>query len=590
MSDEILAAFAAESNEILEGIEDSIRGLEGGEAEALGSLFRLVHTLKGSASIVGLSRLESFAHAWETRLGKLRSGVAAYGPACAGAFLACRDRVARLLESARPAIGSERGEEGGLRPEDEAVLLSLDAAMAASAAEAIAAGSPEAAPGASSAAAPSVLAKTAATAGAAEAAAPREGPSGDAEAAASREAPAREAGSREAGEVRGKASSHDATYARVANSKLEAILSEASELAQSISELGREVRELGDGRLLDLVQALHGRASMLYRNILETRTIPFGEVAERFRRAVLDIARESGKALRFELSGADTEIDKALADRLAEPLLHLVRNAADHGVERPEARLAAGKPREGSVALRARRESGVLVVRVEDDGRGVELEAIRSRAAAYGVTQAEVDSLDEQGLLSLLFRPGFSLSGSVTKWSGRGVGLDAVERNVRAFRGSVRLETSPGQGFAAEIHLPLALSLVEGFTARAGETSLLVPFEAVRSCVSFEDPGDSPSPFRNLPVGGRLVPSIDLSLLYGSPTRAAVRIVALVEAGGSEAGLVLDEVGEALSAAVRPIDRRYADSPGIAGVAALGDGSLVLVLDPGELVRLATSR
>ncbi len=584
MSDEILAAFAAESAEIIDGLEEQIRELGNGSREALDALFRLVHTLKGSASIVGLARLESFAHAWESRLGRMRSGAACYTSACAGALLSCRDAVARLIEGSRPAIGADETEEGGLGPGEIAVLDALDAAMALpSEATALGEASTRGADREDSMEpAPPVLAALSAERPA-EGAAPSAEPATErSPAAAGREAPQ--------GEHRGRA--FDGGYARVANQKLELILAGASELAQSISELGRELRELGDSRLLDRVQVLHSHASQLYRNILETRTVPFGEVAERYRRAVADIARESGKALRFELVGADTEIDKALADRLAEPLLHMVRNAADHGVEKPEARLAAGKRREGVVALKARRESGALVVRVEDDGRGVEPEAIRRRAKEAGLEDlgVDVDGLDEEGLLALLFRPGFSLSGSVTKWSGRGVGLDAVERNVRAFRGSVHLETKPGRGFAAEIRLPLALSLVEGFTARAGETSLLVPFEAVRSCVAFDDDGLAPSPYRNVPVLGKVLPSIDLGILYGERAVKAQRIIAVVESGGVEAGLVLDEVGEALSAAVRPIDRRFADSPGVAGVAALGDGSLVLVLDPAEPIRLALAR
>ncbi|MBL8968330.1 MAG: Hpt domain-containing protein [Spirochaetaceae bacterium] len=587
MSDEILAAFAAESAEIVDGLEEQIRELGNGSREALDALFRLVHTLKGSASIVGLARLESFAHAWESRLGRMRSGAACYTSACAGALLSCRDAVARLIEGARPSIGADETEEGGLGPGEVAVLAALDAAMALSAgaaeparaAEPAGASPAEAAPGKADSTESAGHPIPAVEPGAEHAAEPL---AERAPASAGREAPQ--------GEHRGRA--FDGGYARVANQKLELILSGASELAQSISELGREIRELGDSRLLDRVQVLHSHASQLYRNILETRTVPFGEVAERYRRAVADIARESGKALRFELVGADTEIDKALADRLAEPLLHMVRNAADHGVEKPEVRLAAGKKREGVVALKARRESGALVVRVEDDGRGVEPEAIRRRAkeAGLGDLGIDVDGLDDEGLLALLFRPGFSLSGSVTKWSGRGVGLDAVERNVRAFRGSVHLETRPGRGFAAEIRLPLALSLVEGFTARAGETSLLVPFEAVRSCVAFDDDGLASSPYRNVPVLSKVLPSIDLGILYGECAVKAQRIIAVVESGGVEAGLVLDEVGEALSAAVRPIDRRFADSPGVAGVAALGDGSLVLVLDPAELIRLALAR
>jgi two-component system chemotaxis sensor kinase CheA len=388
----------------------------------------------------------------------------------------------------------------------------------------------------------------------------------------------------------------------VSNFKLDAILEEASELVQSLSEFGRRLKGSGDASvtrdagLAEELLGLHALASRHYRSVLEARTIPFGEVVERYRRAVAEIARERGKEIDFEVRGADTEIDKALADKLAEPLLHLVRNAADHGVEKPEARLEAGKGRRGRIRLEAHRDSSFLLVRLEDDGRGVEPEAIRARALEEGI---DLEELQRQGgdLLDLLLRPGFSLSREVTKWSGRGVGLDAVDRSVRAARGSLRLESHPGSGFAAEIRLPLALSLVDGFTASAGGCELLLPFEAVDSCVALGDArigdariGDTDGMAalrRTIAVGDRLLPALDLSLLYGDGSgRGSIAVI--VNSGAAKAALLVDSVGEALSAAVRPLDRRLADSPGVSGIAAMGDGSLVLVLDAVELVRLAT--
>jgi two-component system chemotaxis sensor kinase CheA len=378
----------------------------------------------------------------------------------------------------------------------------------------------------------------------------------------------------------------------VSNAKLDAILEEASELVQSLSDLGRSLKTGGlsgaadPGRSEELL-SLHALASRHYRTILEARTVPFGEVAERYRRAVAEIARESGKGMDFEVQGAETEIDKALADRLAEPLLHLVRNAADHGIEAREARLKAGKAERGRVLLAARRDAGFLLVRVEDDGRGVDPEAIKARALEEGI---DLEEWARQGgsLLSLLLKPGFSLSRKVTKWSGRGVGLDAVDRSVRAARGSLRLASAPGKGFSSEIRLPLALSLVDGFTASAGGSDLLVPFESVDSCVAVDWDGEGREGLRGtLAVGDILVPALDLCRLYGAAP-GGPRIAILVNAGGTKAALLVDAVGEALSAAVRPLDRNLADSPGVAGIAALGDGSFVLVLDAAELVSLAS--
>lgn len=565
MSEEILAAFAAESAELLEGLEASISGLGAGRREDLDSLFRTVHTLKGSAGIVGLRRLEVFAHALEGRLSPLRAmkELPRLGPEALGALLACRDRLAALLAEGKPAIGAEdpvdATAEASLAPDEEALLAELDRALGLSLgnhgqtptgpAAPAAQGRPPTAP----AIAPAPAASTAPT------------------------QPAAPAG---------------ASYSRVPNTKLDAILEEASELVQSLSEFGRSLKTGGlsgaadQGRSEELL-SLHALASRHYRTILEARTVPFGEVAERYRRAVADIARESGKGMDFEVQGAETEIDKALADRLAEPLLHLVRNAADHGIEAREARLKAGKAERGRVLLAARRDAGFLLVRVEDDGRGVDPEAIRARALEEGI---DLEDWTRQGgsLLSLLLKPGFSLSRKVTKWSGRGVGLDAVDRSVRAARGSLRLSSAPGRGFSSEIRLPLALSLVDGFTASAGGSDLLVPFESVDSCVAVDWRDEGKEGLRGtLAVGDILVPALDLCRLYGG-SGGGPRIAVLVNAGGTKAALLVDSVGEALSAAVRPLDRNLADSPGVAGIAALGDGSFVLVLDAAELVSLAS--
>jgi two-component system chemotaxis sensor kinase CheA len=550
VSDEILEAFAAESAEILEGLEVSISGLGVGRPEALDPLFRAVHTLKGSASIVGLPQLELFAHAFESRLSALRSrGLSSLRPDAPGVLLACRDRLAALLGEGQPVIGGEASlKVPSLSPEEMALLGELDRALG------LAEGS-------------SPEASSVARAGAPAAAVPAE-----AEPAA------------KAASVGG--------YSRVSNFKLDAILEEASELVQSLSEFGRRLKGSGDAgvtrdsSLAEELLGLHALASRHYRSVLEARTIPFGEVVERYRRAVAEIARERGKEIDFEVRGADTEIDKALADKLAEPLLHLVRNAADHGVEKPEARLEAGKGRRGRISLGAKRDSSFLLVRLEDNGRGVEPEAIRARALEEGI---DLEELQRQGgdLLDLLLRPGFSLSREVTKWSGRGVGLDAVDRSVRAARGSLRLETRPGSGFVAEIRLPLALSLVDGFTASAGGCDLLLPFESVDSCVALDGDADGKQALRRtIAVGDRLLPALDLSLLYGDGSGTG-SIAVIVNSGAAKAALLVDSVGEALSAAVRPLDRRLADSPGVSGIAAMGDGSLVLVLDAIELVRLA---
>jgi two-component system chemotaxis sensor kinase CheA len=545
MTNELLEAFAAESVENLESVAASIASLEEEKEGAIDELFRAVHTLKGSASIVGFSHLELFAHDFESRLSSLRSGAATLGPDAPGALLACRDHLASTLAAASREQGSSSS-PAKLTEGEAAAFLALDRALGLAPQ-----GSPESAIGSAQG---SVSPFYSASDG------------------------------KEKRVVHFKTSS--GAYSRVANRKLDAMLEESSELTQALSEFGGHLRAAGLTDLTEELVALHALASRHYRTILETRTEPFGAVAEPYRRAVAEIGRESGKEIEFEVRGAETEIDRALADRLSEPLLHLVRNAADHGIEDPKARLAAGKSRAGKIALSARRESSSLVVRVEDDGRGIDSEAVRARAAEVGIPLASGAAASKEELLALLTRPGFSLARKVTKWSGRGVGLDAVEKSLHQAHGSLRLESRKGDYFAAEIRLPLALSLVEGFTARAGDYSLLVPFDAVSSCEAFEEAELSGSIYRTVALSGQFLPAVDLSLLYGG--KAADKRVAIIVQ--SAAALLVDEVGEAISAAVRPLESRFGDSPGLAGIAAIGDGSLVLALDAEELLRMAVRR
>lgn len=543
MPEDILEAFKAETGELLEAIEGAIGDLEAGRKEAVEALFRHIHTVKGSAGILGMARLEAFAHAWESRLSRVRQGLAAFGPASYALLETCRGRVSAILEEEGPRLGAGpvpgRDEEEGPRG-DARVLEELDRSLVAG-----------------------------------------EPPEGSRTETSER---LRELRERNRGAAAGERPKTDA-LARVPASKLEKILSCSSEMVVALSNFSQSARAAGADGLAYELAAVQGLAATLYRTVLEARMVPFGEIAGRFVRAVEEIARDRGKKIRFVLSGADTEIDKSLADRLVEPLLHLVRNAADHGIEAPEARLEAGKPAEGLVALRASRESGLLGIRVEDDGAGIEAEAIRARALALGRI-AETDRPNEGELFDLLFESGFSLSPEVTRWSGRGVGLDAVKRSVAALRGAVRIESSPGRGTTALVRLPLALSLVEGFVARVGSLELLVPFDAAKGCVEV-GAGTRAEARGTLPWGGSLVPAIDLAALYGEPRGEGGGIAVLVEDSGSPCALLVDEVGETISAAVRPLDRRLADAPGLAGSAVLGDGSMVLVLDAAELSLMA---
>lgn len=550
MGEDMLEAFLAESEELLERIDETVGDIERGEEGAVDALFRHVHTIKGSAGIVGYQRLEDFAHALETRMGRIRQGQARFGPASYRALGDCRSHIASVLEDFRISLAGEGGAEqsASTQEADLMVLVALDATI-------VPVDESQAEGGASSAANGKKRLKDL-----------RE----KAKKAASPEKAATDA------------------MARIPASKLERILSYSSEIVVALSNFAQSARASGAGNLAYELAAVESLAASLYRSVLEIRMVPFGEIAGRFVKAVEEIAKDRGKKIRFVLSGAETEIDKSLADRMVEPLLHLIRNAADHGIEAPERRKELGKAAEGVVALRARRESGLLSVRIEDDGQGIDPAEIRAAALRRG-RLGEEERTDEESLFDLLFEAGFSLSDKVTRWSGRGVGLDVVKKSIVAMRGTVRFESRKGLGSSVVVRLPLALSLVEGFVARIGEMKLLIPFEATTACVEIEDELEGGS-WRTTNWQGKLIPAIDLGRLFGEAPKERRRVSVILDNGGTCNALIVDEVGETVSAAVRPLDRRLADSPGVAGSAVLGDGSMVLVLDTGELSLMAQRR
>ena len=513
-----------------------------------------------------------------SRLGRIRAGAACAGEACAAGLLACRERFSAIVSASRPFEAET--EEAALLPEDEASLAVLDAALgpAPGAVAPPEASAPAAAEPVASVAAPAP-ADSGSAAPSAVPAAPAPGIGGGRTVASTGNSPP----SRPGAEYEAALES----FARVPRRKLDRILSLASELIVSLSNLGRETRNReasGETRQDDAFGLAEGLAAQLYRAVLETRMVPVADVVERYRRAVGEIARHSRKRIRFEVFGADTEIDKSVSERLAEPLLHLVRNSADHGVETPEERRAAGKPEEGLIRFAARRESGFLEIRVEDDGRGIPLDKVRAKAVEAGLVSPE-GPVERERLLDCLFEPGFTLADKVTRWSGRGVGLDAVRGALKSLRGEVRLETEEGRGSAAVLRIPVTLSLVEGFVARAGEYLLLIPFDTVESCGRFSDPGGG-SPFRQVETGGLLRACVDLAALYSGASSPGERVVVTVRSVHGTAGILVDEVGETLTATVRPVDRKPGEAPGIAGSAILGDGRLLLVLDTEEICRL----
>jgi two-component system chemotaxis sensor kinase CheA len=386
----------------------------------------------------------------------------------------------------------------------------------------------------------------------------------------------------------------DATFIRVATEKVDLLVNLVGELVITEAMLARNgtlVDAAGDGRhagnsgLADL--ARHTRN--LQEAVLAIRMLPISNVFSRFPRLVHELSARLGKRCELKLSGESTELDRGLIEKISDPLIHLVRNAIDHGLEPPEARIAAGKPAVGSVTLRASQRGGNIVIEVSDDGRGLDRGRILASARARGLPIAP-DASDAQ-VWALVFEPGFSTAETVTEVSGRGVGMDVVKRNIQALSGSVDLASTPGKGTRVTVSVPLTLAIMEAMTiAIAGETYVL-PLSCVLESLSVaaSDLHSLPGQGDTLRVRDDYLPVLHLARLFPprQPGGPGGGIAVIVETDGCKAALLVDELVGQQQVVVKSLETNFRRVPGLAGATVMADGSVALIVDVAHLVRVS---
>lgn len=313
--------------------------------------------------------------------------------------------------------------------------------------------------------------------------------------------------------------------------------------------------------------------------------VPVQTLFQRFQRIIHDIGRTTGKQIKLHISGGDTELDKAVAEKLHDPLLHLVRNAIDHGIEVPAERSARGKTPSGTVHMKAYHDSGNIVICVSDDGQGINRENVARKALERGLVKhdALVAGVD---VLSYIFEPGFSTLEDATMLSGRGVGMDVVRKVVESIRGRIDVETEEGAGSTFQISIPLSLSLIDGFMVSLGETLYILPMDLVVETM------ESPSAQRRagmpngcLQVRDQLLPCLDLRKVLGvTDAPPKVQHVVVFRHGATGVGLIVDQLHGEIKTVVKPLGRLYRGVVCISGASILGDGSIALFLETGKLV------
>ncbi|GAP66180.1 chemotaxis protein histidine kinase-like protein [Mizugakiibacter sediminis] len=397
--------------------------------------------------------------------------------------------------------------------------------------------------------------------------------------------------------ARSEAHGGDTGSIRVAIEKVDALINMVGELVITQSMLG----QLGERFEPSMLEALRAGLAQLERNtrelqesVMRIRMLPISTVFNRFPRLVHDLERKLGKQVHLELHGEQTELDKTVLEKIGDPLVHLVRNAIDHGLESPERRRAAGKPEAGTLRLNAYHLGGNIVVEVSDDGAGLDREAIVRKARERGLIGA-ADQPDDAAVAELIFQPGFSTAAATTDLSGRGVGMDVVRRNVNDLGGTVAVASRPGQGSTFTITLPLTLAIIDGLTAQVGDEHYIIPLVSIIESMQLRREqinriGGEGEVFR---FREGYLPIVRLHALFGcrnAVTDATQGIVVVVEGEGRRVGLLVDALLGQQQAVIKSLEAHYRRVGGISGATVTGDGSVALIVDVPGVVRLAHAR
>ena len=387
--------------------------------------------------------------------------------------------------------------------------------------------------------------------------------------------------------IREKAGSHGQHVIKIDVEKLDHLINLVGELV--IAGAGAKIAAIQEKSVPceEAVNAVTALVEEIRDSALGLRMIPVGEVFNRFPRVVRDIAKDLGKKIELVITGAETELDKSMVEKLTDPLTHLVRNSIDHGIESVEARLAAGKPEVGTLNLHAYHESGSILIEVRDDGAGLPREKILAKAVEKGLVQPDQNLTDAE-IYRLIFEPGFSTAETITNLSGRGVGMDVVKRNIEQLRGEIDIDSVPGEGATIRIRLPLTLAIIDGFQILVGRSSYVVPLDLVVECADLvvsDIHGDLVS------LRGESLPIIRLRDMFSVPgNRPARESLVVVQYGTSRLGLVVDQLAGELQAVIKPLGSLFRDLKAIGGTTILGNGAVALILDVPHLSQAVSTR
>ncbi len=538
--DELLNDFLAETSEHLEAASTQLMMFETDPSDSaiVSSIFRLVHTIKGTCGFLGLTRLEALTHAAEAVISRLRDGRAAT-PEMVSLILATVDRVKLILAELETHAAEPPGDDTALIGELEAQLETLDVGVAAEPYSIVA---PVLPPGP---VAPGV--------------------------------PER---------------SKRADTIRVDVSSLERIMVLVSELVLTRNQLLELHRKQEDEAVKAPLQRLSSLTSDLQDSVMRARMQPLSRLFARLPRLVRELANETRKKFALVIDGGDTELDRQLIEVVRDPLTHILRNAADHGIELPADRIMAGKPEQGTIRITASHEAGYIAISIADDGRGLDLERIKAKALARGlVGAADIDNLSPEHIYRFIFLPEFSTATKVTSISGRGVGLDVVRENIETIGGSIAVSSTFGNGTSFNLKIPLTLAIAPALIVETGGQRFALPQQSVIEAIGFNE-GSSHRIERVqgamvLRLRDEVIPLVDLRIAFKLPYDAddLSKLAVVMRFGPHSFAVLVDHVADVQEIVVKPLGASLAHLFMFSGHTILGDGSVVLILDPVGLAR-----
>jgi two-component system chemotaxis sensor kinase CheA len=590
--DDLLQEFLSETGENLDTVDRELVRFEQdpNDREILRNIFRLVHTVKGTCGFIGLPRLEALTHAAESVIGQFRDG-ASVNAIAVTAILETIDRVKDILAELAEKGAEPAGNDEALIAELRALAEQAKAELALSAPQEDEQADPVAA----------YLARHGATMTEdgldlvfRSAPGPQRGADGrvamPAPAVGTKTGDASEGATTDDAAPREIRASGPATL-RVNVDTIEHLMTMVSELVLTRNQLLEIARKQDDAGLKAPLQRLSLITAELQDGVMKTRMQPIGNAWSKLPRIVRDLSSELGKRIELVMDGADTELDRQILDLIKDPLVHMVRNCADHAIETPEERRAAGKAEHGTVRVAAFHEGGSVTISVADDGRGLDLPRIRRKALQRGLaTESELERMSDAAIGNFIFHPGFSTTEHITAISGRGVGMDVVKANVDQIGGRIDVASVPGQGATLTIKIPLTLAIVSALIVAVGEQRFAIPQIVVRELVRVKPGADHRVEQINgapvLRLRERLLPIISLgALMGGPPATMADGFIVVAQIGDRQFGILVDSVFHTEEIVVKPMSTKLRHIPIFSGNTILGDGAVVLIVDPNGVAR-----